>query len=340
MEVAWQPGSAGWTRPKEVFTGGSHWERNPKGGYPMRSTTLFLVTLVTLAGWTAGASAAETEGRTPQGDEGIAARYPGDAGIEKDPAVILVEDFEDEPKVVGWMQDGGWFGGARFGPEAGQELSGKKPAAGRRCLQYNLKTGKKSAAAGMFHRIKPQDTVYIRTYRRFEENWEWPKGYGPHDVGLHGYLGEFPSPTDSDLHVLLDFWMTGDTILRVGTPKQTIRNWTQFMKDNYGPVPVGGNGFPWNVSRPDKIVPGKWHCAEFMVKLSTPGGRDGEARLWVNGKLCSEFTDVPLRDADHADMQLSLILFSHYFHPGSPKDQTHWVDQFVVATEYIGPIAK
>lgn len=301
----------------------------------VRTSFLFLVAAAAVV----FARGSYAQDRPPQGDEGIAAKYPGDVGMEKDPAVLLLEDFEDEPTAVNWMQEGGWFGGAGFGPGTGAQLTEENPAAGRRCLQYVLKTGTKGVS-GMFHRIKPQDTVFIRTYRRFEENWEWPKGYGPHDVGVHGYLGEFSSPTGSDLHVLLDFWMTGDTILRIGTPKQTMTRWNDFIKENYGPTPVGGNGFPWNVTAPDKIVPGQWHCCEFMVKLSTPGERDGAVRLWVNGKLCSDFTDVPTRDAKHGEMQLSLILFSHYFHPGSPKDQVHWVDQFVVATDYIGPVTR
>lgn len=31
----------------------------------------------------------------PQGDNGIAAKYPGEVGIEDDPSVIFVEDFEE-----------------------------------------------------------------------------------------------------------------------------------------------------------------------------------------------------------------------------------------------------
>jgi hypothetical protein len=308
-------------------------------------TARSLLCIVALAfGSTLTAVAQEGTAAKPAGvpeGPGLSAKYPGDVGIEKDPAVLIFEGFEDTPKKVDWMQEGGWFGGGAFGPETSQFLTDKDPAAGKSCVEYHLKKGEKSAAgSGMFHKIPPQDTVYIRTYRKFEEGWEWPVGYGPHDLGIHGYLGEFSDgPTSTDLHLLLDFWMTGDTILRVGGAKHEIKDWGAFIRENYGPVPVGSGGFPWNVSKPDKIVPGKWHCAEIMVKLSTPGKRDGIARLWVNGKLVSNFTDVPLRDAQHADMKLSLLLYSHYFHPGSPKDQVHWADQLVVAKEYIGPVA-
>jgi hypothetical protein len=37
---------------------------------------------------------------------------------------------------------------------------------------------------------------------------------------------------------------------------------------------------------------------------------------------------------------LNLFFLGPYFHPGSPKDQTHWVDQIVVASSYIGPVQK
>jgi hypothetical protein len=83
----------------------------------------------------------------------------------------------------------------------------------------------------------------------------------------------------------------------------------------------------------------KWHCSEFMVRLSTPGKEDGIIRLWVNGKLVSDFTDVPLRDENHPELLLNMVFLAPYFHPGSPKDQVHWTDQIVIATSYIGPVS-
>src|SRR5262249_1090569 len=35
----------------------------------------------------------------PEGETGIAAKYPGDAGIEKDPAVVFAHDFEADSQV-------------------------------------------------------------------------------------------------------------------------------------------------------------------------------------------------------------------------------------------------
>jgi hypothetical protein len=273
--------------------------------------------------------------------DGIAAKYPGDVGIEKDPAVVLYEGFEQDLKLVPWMQPGGWFD-IDIGPGKGAEYSTQSPAAGKRCLQYNLKTGKQGSG-GMFHLIPPSDTIYFRYYRRFADNWQWPDGYGPHDAMIFG--GAWTAPTDTDLSIYADFWMTGDTVVRIATAKQKLGydGWHQYLKQRYPRTPAqdppGGNAFPWNRSRPDKIVPGKWHCVEVMVKLATPGKDDGEVRLWVNGKLVSEYTDVPLRDEKHPDLKLNMVFLAPYFHPGSPRDQVHWADGLVVATRYIGPIA-
>ena len=61
----------------------------------MRGVRLFLATLVFLVAIEAGAeAAAPTLTPLPEGDNGIAAKYPGDAGIERDPAVIFYDGFE------------------------------------------------------------------------------------------------------------------------------------------------------------------------------------------------------------------------------------------------------
>ena len=274
--------------------------------------------------------------------QGLAAKYPGDVGIEKDPAVLLYEGFEKPFVSVDWMKPGGWFD-LTPKPGTGAEITDRVPAAdGKRCLQFNLKQGKQGSG-GMFHLIPPSEVVYFRYYRRFADDWQWPDGYGPHDGMIFG--GKWSAPTDTDLSIYLDFWMTGDTVMRIATAKQELGydGWHDYLKKRYPRTPEqdppGGNQFPWNRSRPDTIVPGKWHCVEGMVKLSTPGKEDGEVRLWVNGKLVSEYTDLPLRDANHADLKLNMVFLAPYFHPGSPKDQTHWADAIVVATKYIGPVA-
>ena len=255
--------------------------------------------------------------------------------------ILVHEDFEDTPKTVGWMEAGGWFGISQFGPGTGGELTSEvKCPSGKRCLKLILKTGQKSAAS-MFHQIKPSETVHIRYYRMFPQGWVWPDGYGPHDSVLYG--GKWESPTGNELSVFMDLWKTADTITRVGSglrPGQQAKlldyqKKTSSVASGWGRAAIG---LYWNKSEPDKFLPGKWNCLELGVKLSTPGKADGEVRLWVNGKLCSEWTDIPLRDTDQVDLKFHLFFLSMYFHPGSPKDQFHYVDDIVISTEYIGPV--
>jgi PKD repeat protein len=73
-----------------------------------------------------------------------------------------------------------------------------------------------------------------------------------------------------------------------------------------------------------------------MLKMASPDEDDGEIRLWVNGKLVTEHVGIPLRSAGEPDLPLKLFFISGYFHPGSPRDQTHWIDDLVISTEYIG----
>lgn len=255
--------------------------------------------------------------------------------------ILVHEDFENVPKSVGWMQEGGWFGDTTFGPGTGRELTSEvKCPGGRQCLKLTLKTGQRRAGA-LFHKINPSETVHFRYYRMFPEGWVWPDGYGPHDAVLYG--GRWTAPTGNELSVFLDLWKTADSITRIGSgllPKQQAKL-LAYQKKTSGVASGWGRaavGLYWNKSEPDKFLPGKWNCLEVGAKLSTPGKADGEVRLWVNGKLCSEWTDIPLRDADHADLKFHLFFLSMYFHPGSPKDQAHYVDDVVISTEYIGPI--
>jgi PKD repeat protein len=243
--------------------------------------------------------------------------------------ILLREGFERPPKLVGWTEEGGWFGG-KIGPGEGMHVTDKVPAAaGRRCLQFDLKKGEKGSG-GVFHRIKPCKRLHIRYYRMFEKDWEWPQGYGPHDVGIYAFQG--PSlehgPTSADLYALVDFTQDADTILRFGGSGNT----KKIIREARCPR--------WNVSTPDKIEPMKWHCVEVMLKAAAPDEDDGVVKLWVNGKLVTEHHDVPLRSDRAPDLPFKWLLVGPYFHPTSPKDQIHWLDELVISTEYIGTLEQ
>jgi hypothetical protein len=82
---------------------------------------------------------------------------------------------------------------------------------------------------------------------------------------------------------------------------------------------------------------GRWVCVEAMMKLNTPGKKDGEGRLWVDGRLDAERTGMDFRGSYTAHT-INAIFLEAYWNKGSPVDQSRWYDDFVVSTKPIGPV--
>ena len=82
---------------------------------------------------------------------------------------------------------------------------------------------------------------------------------------------------------------------------------------------------------------GRWVCVEARAKLNTPGKKDGENQLWIDGKLEAERVNLDWRG--RFDRKgINAVFLEAYWNDGSPVDQSRWIDHFVIATEPIGPI--
>ncbi|MFO7898086.1 MAG: hypothetical protein R6V58_03385, partial [Planctomycetota bacterium] len=64
----------------------------------MTARSCMLLALTLTAELAAGAEATAPKARLPEGRNGIAAKYPGDKDLAKDPDVLFVETF-DAPKL-------------------------------------------------------------------------------------------------------------------------------------------------------------------------------------------------------------------------------------------------
>ena len=249
---------------------------------------------------------------------------------ELSPARVLVEeDFED-----GLLAARGWTDIAKWGVDRSLSIVGMpevKPISGRKCLKIRYAEGD---TGGWMHIRFPKEVreVYCRYYRLFPADWEWPKGYGPHDSIV--FAGSYGTPTDTDLSVYLDFWKTGETFVRGATARQKwgYGGYSQVLRKHGGVA----NRLPYNVSRADLVKPDQWHCVEYCSKLSEPGQVNGQLRLWVNGRLVSEILALPMVDEKHADIQFNHWMLGPYFHGGSHRTQHNYLDALVISTEYIG----
>jgi len=74
-----------------------------------------------------------------------------------------------------------------------------------------------------------------------------------------------------------------------------------------------------------------------MVQANTPGQRDGRIAFWVDGRLAADFPNLQFRTVeslklDRADLGL--------YESRSGAVRRVWIDDFVVASTYIGPMTK
>ena len=309
--------------------------------------------------------------KLPEGP-GLAMRYPGDRGIEKDPAVVFAEGFEApsmDPVRARWE--------SVSQPEI-FSLSGEKPpgSGGRRSLQVEH-VGGKDSGGHLYRRLLPgYDRLFVRFYVRFDRDC------GPihHFFHLGGYHPTTPYPQGG-----AGVRPRGDSRWSVGI-EPFGENWTwdyyAYWCEMRGSPPRGqtwGNSF---VRDPGlKVARGRWVCVETMVQMNRVGDTDGELALWIEGKRVSHLgkgfprgkwvydTFTPgaggegLRwsDAKGAPEPLSFPAGGLPFEGFRWRTDPHlainylwllvyitrapaghvsrvWFDDIVVATEYIGPL--
>jgi hypothetical protein len=74
-----------------------------------------------------------------------------------------------------------------------------------------------------------------------------------------------------------------------------------------------------------------------MRKANTPGARDGEIALWVDGALIARFPNLRLRDV--ATLKIDRFNLSLHIGSNTVSETSKWYDNVVAATSYIGPMS-
>ncbi len=330
------------------------------------ATGLVMVAAVAVCG--AGGQEALPEG------PGLAAKYPGDGGIENDPRVIFTEQFEEasiEELKRRWED----VKNARAMAFSHDVPGG---SAGKQSLLVTH-VGGQGTGAHLYRRLMPgYEKWFVRFYVKFA-----PDCYPIHHFF---HIGGYNPPTR---------WPQGGAGVRPrGDERFTIgiepfgRMWKwdyyAYWMEMRGSPPAGqcwGNALNWG--RQPAVTKGKWQCVEVMVKLNSPvSERNGELAMWVDGKLVNhvgpgfpngkwiwdkfapgqggkavrwnyerggreDFT-VPeggapfegLRWRKDPDLKLNFIWVLVYITKAPPGYVSRiWFDHIVVAKDYIGPIA-
>jgi len=271
---------------------------------------------VCLLGMLALASAPDSAADQNSVELGLAARYACDAGLRVDPAVLSFSDYEDEDWGAGW--DCSDWGCYRLTDDPSVVFSG------RRSL---VKTGRAGTEGGTlsFDLAHPVDVLYHRVYARFSEG-----AANTRVIGISGVAAGLPQwkalgsagvrPTELP-------YFCATLVTEDNHPRKPM--WYPYHIDQKGPW---GDNWPIDVEFPAA----RWFCLEMMVKLNTPGKADGELRLWVDGRQVYSRTD--LRWRTDPSVRIGRAFDMVYRSTPFPYTSTYWVDNRVIATEYIGPM--
>ena len=281
----------------------------------------------------------------PEGNTGIAARYPGDVGIASDPAVIFADDFESYTSAAGlttrWSE-AYHLQNIRIATESGNVFGGAK------ALEFTVPRQSAEVSNTAIKYVSPERNVlFLRYYAKFDNgfnvlgsshNGAWmsakyccpgipANGSNKFFVSYEAWRGDTGTANPGKLNIYIyhpdqrDIW--GDHFFPTGIVSPFTNTPFDF-----------GSTF---VSRPD-VIPelGKWYCYELMVKANTPGQRDGRIALWLDGQLIADFQNLRLRDTD--TLKIDRFGIDLHVNGNTLALARKWYDNVVAATSYIGPM--
>jgi len=271
--------------------------------------------------------------------EGIAARYPGDKNIGSDPDVILADDFEAYTTAEDLRAKWNTIQWIKF-----IQIGTTEHFAGNKSLQFNLPISTAEQSAFVGSSLNNLETEYLRVYMK------WDLGYSVNTSNHNGISmrgGVNPktgqAPTGYDFFTLYvqnnnlrgeppPGWLHAYTY----TPEYQQQWGDHWYPDGYHfPVATHPNFVKMPNFNPER---GKWYCYEMMTRLNTVGKKDGEVKVWVDGKVAADFTDLLIRKVDTLRINETYVGL-HAIH-NTERVNHKWYDNIVVAKKYIGPIAS
>lgn len=267
---------------------------------------------------------------------GIASEFVGDSALESHPAVVFTERFEQR----GWRD--AWSDIDRNGDAetVSADSSNKFVALDGKALRVRVKAGKRLGLS-MHQRFaklaggEPEE-IYFRYYLRFGDDWD-PIATGGKLPGLAGtyeragWGGRKPDGTNG--------WSARGTFFQLLKSEPEFNQFRGIGSYIYHVDGASEYGDPvgWNLGPTGMLQKNRWYSIEQYVKLNSPGSADGVLRAWIDGRLAYERTDLRYRSVP--DLRIESVWMNVY-HGGiakAPADLTLYIDNLVVARDYIGP---
>jgi len=267
---------------------------------------------------------------------GLAATYPGDSSIDKDRAVIFAIDFES----ASWKDEWTFAQGTiepvaadverRFEPLAGKAIRVRIPRGENGAMNVGFGFKKKIG-------VEPEE-IYFRYYLRLGDDWNQTVDGGkmPGLSGTYGVAGWGGRRSDGR-----NGWSARGAFARsipegnplAGTHPIGTYCYHADQPGDYGDIWLWQEGYRGFLQK------NRWYSVEQYVRLNVPGEKDGILRAWIDGRLAFEKEGLRFRIAPHLRIEQVWMNVYHGGTAPSPRDQHLFIDNVVIAREYIGPMA-
>ena len=288
----------------------------------------------------------ESVERLPEG-AGLAAAYPGDAGIADDPSVIFSDDFEsygDASELAANWTSVFRMANTRIATAADEVFHGA------RALEFTVPATTTEVSNSVSKNIHPErDVLFLRYYAQYSEGFDVLGS--SHNGGVISAQYCCPGQRSDGFNKFLVSYEASRFAAAEANPGElNAYVYHPDMRDVYGDhFYPSGRITPYSstppfsfgpefVARPDATpVLGRWHAYELMVKANTPGSRDGRIALWLDGALIADFPNLRLRDT--AELRIDCLALNMHVNATTRAAVRRWYDNVVAATSYVGPMA-
>ena len=287
----------------------------------------------------------------------LADAYPHDAGIEKDPAVLYVEKFDDGmTNILSRYSD--------VRNKEGMSLDPDIPDGSQAPNSIKMTNiGGQNDGGHLFRQFPTgiDSTVYIRYYVKYPLI---SKGYIHHEsVWIGGY-----NPSTSYTNPRAGFCGLGDSRLSIAYEPVTVPAMDTYLywgdvKSWNGGASCYGNDMVNGSPTAKNLVWDQWICVELMIKMNNPvTAHNGELRIWQDGVEVGYWgpgfpngywaTDSWYNNPGSApfegfrwrtDPKLNInYIWIEFYDDASPAGVSHYIKyaNLVMARKYIGPIKK
>jgi len=271
---------------------------------------------------------------------GLASRYPGDEGIDRDPAVYFATGFGSGDWRAGWPTVGrrsiadtvSRDDDNRFEPLQGNALRVRMLPHQNLGLDLRYEFAHKG--------FEEPEQAYFRYYLRLGNDWNPVNDGGklPGFAGTYNRAGWGLRKVDgtNGWSALGAFFRQAREGSRETMTHAGIGNYAYHM----GVPGRVGDHWGWGLGRTGRLERNRWYSVEQFIRLNTPGRSDGVMRAWIDGELVMERAGMRFRDVP--ELRIESVWFNVYHggvaKPASPL--TLYIDNVVISREYVGPMKR